>query len=210
MDGNLRSLAEGVGVLVVALCVGCTTEQGELDVDTAPVVETGCGDDLIQAEACDDVFCGDPLVTIGTGGSEFESVNDGDVLSLFFGSNGGSGGYHVFLSVQTEQLCPIVWLEPRLEAQVDGVWHTLYDERLHVLAVRPDAASTEQVYWGIRAPIPCAFWPGDMEREASCGEFQSRYGRVDDLPLRVSVVATDHDGREQIDERYVEASCCGE
>ncbi len=47
MDGNLRSLAEGVGVLVVALCVGCTTEQGELDVDTAPVVETGCGDDAI-------------------------------------------------------------------------------------------------------------------------------------------------------------------
>jgi hypothetical protein len=211
MDWDVRSLTEGVGALLLVLTlVGCPTPDGAWDEEAPPVVETGCGDALVVADACEDVYCGSPEVRLGTGGAEFEDVERDDALPLHFGSNGGSGGYDMFLSVEMERLCPIVWLEPKVEARVDGAWETIYTERLHVLAVRPQEGSSEQVYWGIRAPIPCAFWPDDPSRDATCGTFQSRRGFVNDLPLRVSVSAEDHDGRLDVDEREVVADCCGE
>jgi hypothetical protein len=189
---------------------GCVLGEGELDMAGNATFDGECADgERFESDACDDVYCGGPRAEIGSGGGTFETVEDGDVLPLHFGANGGAGGYHLFLSVQTERLCPILWLEPRIEAEIDGAMTTIYEQRLHVLAVRPDDASSEQSYWGIRAPLPCALWPDDPGRDASCGVFQSRYGHIEDTAVRISVTAEDHSGRAAHDERWIEPECCG-
>lgn len=210
--GRGTSIAAAAAALLFAASVGCVSQSGELDTDTPPVVESECpDDDLVVAEACDDVYCGAPEVTIGAGGSDFQPLGDGAAQRLYFGSNGGTGGYHLFLSVQTEHLCPIVWLEPSVEVETDdGEVHEVYTERLHVLAVRPEENSSRQIYWGIRAPVPCSFWPSDPSRDATCGEDQSRDGHIDDLRVRLSIVAEDHDDRASADERWVDVECCGD
>lgn len=204
--GSIAALAAAGIAWAIAGCVPVGAEVGE----PLSVVEDGCSDDDLHiAESCEDEYCGPPIATIGTGGSEFLPIEDDDALTLYFGSNGGSGGYHLFLSAKTERLCDIVWLEPRVQVYVDGAWETIYEEQLHVLAVRPEEGSSEQLYWGIRATIPCAFWPHSEERN-SCGPFQSRRGFIDDMRVRVSVTATDHDGRTDTDRREVTAACCGD
>lgn len=200
---TIAALAVG---LLLAASSGCVVGTGELGPQAAPAPEAECGDgDLVVAEACDDVFCGPPEVILGSGGAEFEDIDDKDVLDLYFGSQ---GGYHTFLSVQTRGLCPILWLEPRLEVDVDGELHTLYSEDLHVLTVRPEEGSDLQNYPGMRVHVPCAYWPEDPERDASCGENQSRMGHIDQMRVKVSITAEDHDNRAATDERWVDLDCC--
>ncbi len=198
--------AAAFATLLLGAASGCLPERGELDMAGGATIAADCPiADEVVAEACDDVYCGGATVEVGTGGADFETVDEGELLPLHFGSNGGAGGYHLFLSMEAENLCPILWLEPRIEAEVDGRMVTLYSQRLHVLAVRPDQRFSRQGYWGIRAPIPCAFWPDDPERDATCGEFQSRYGHIEDLDIRVSMTVEDHDGRVAQDSRWVNA-----
>ncbi len=203
----IRVAALALGLLAAG---GCDPTLGGDDDDGGGLpVPADCPDEAVYEPAsCDDVFCGPPEVRLGTGGAAFEPLDDGGRVDVVFGPQ---GGYHVFLSAEMEQLCPIVFLETRLEVTIDGAPHTLFEQTRHVQAVRPDpTASSRQQYWGIQGVIPCNLYPDDPDHDLPCGTFRSRLGHIEDFALRVSLSAEDHDGRRSTAVRTVQPVCCTE
>lgn len=174
-----------------------------------PAIPEGCADeDLVVAEACDDIHCGDPVVRFGTGGSEFEPLAEGDEVELWFGAQ---GGYHIFVSTEMEQLCDIVFLETTMEVDYRGELREIFSQTRHVQAVRDDPeSSARQQYWGIQAFVPCNFWPNDPNHDPSCGPFTSRSGHLDEYEVVITVTAEDHDERTVEDRKRLQPVCCNE
>lgn len=196
-------------LLLALLLVGCDPALGDDDDGTGPPVPTDCPDeDLHVAEACDDTYCGDPIVRLGTGGATFEPLSEGGDLDVYFGPQ---GGYHLFLSAEMERLCPIVFLDTTMEIQLDGERHTIFDQRRHVQAVRPtpDESSVQQ-YWGIQGIVPCNLYPDDLDHDQPCGTFRSRLGHIEDFEVTVTLRAEDHDGRVSSDIKTLQPVCCSE
>ncbi len=171
-----------------------------------------CPDELIRvAEACDDVHCGEPVVQVGTGGSQFVSFDEGTVDVEFGISQGGGGGYHMWFSALMEGLCPIVFLDLTLETEIHGQPVEIATLTRHVQGLRTEPeASSEQVYWGLQVFPPCELWPDDPdpEHEPDCGTFQSRVGHIEDLEITVTLNAEDHDGRIATDVQVLQPVCC--
>lgn len=162
------------------------------------------------AEACDDVHPCASVVELGTGGSEFEPLDGGELPVEFGLINGAGGGYHFWVSARTRGLCPIVWLGVDVQAEIHGEPRSIASASRHVQMVRePGSPGSEQLYWGVRLFPPCELWPEDPEHGASCGTFQSRLGYLQDFELTVTLTVEDHDGRRGSDVRTLQPICCG-
>lgn len=187
----------GLWVLGAALA-GCEPNGG----DCADRVEA-------MAENCDDVFCGDPVVDIGVGGSSHEPVEDGQTVQI---TEGPQGGYHVFVSLQSEQLCPVVFVRPTVTMLADPEV-VLFETQRHVQAVRsePDEP-TRQSFWGITAFVPCEYWPRPWRKGAPdiCSDAQPGgwMAHVEDFGLRIELEVEDHGGRVAHDMVEVQPVCC--
>ncbi len=188
-------------VLLLAACGPVGPGGGPGD---PPIPEDCADEDLVQAESCDDIHCGDPVVRFGSGGSQFEPIEDGSAVDLWFGQQ---GGYHIFVSTEMEQLCDIVFLDTTMQIDYEGELREIFSQTRHVQAVRSEE-STVQQYWGIQAFVPCNFWPNDDQNDPSCGAFTSRSGFIDEHEIVITVTAEDHDGRIAEDSKRLQPDCC--
>ena len=186
---------------------GCGPALGDDD-DVLPVPEDCPDEDLYPAVSCEDTYCGAPAVRLGTGGSDFMPLSDGGELDVYFGPQ---GGYHMFLSAEMEQLCPIVFLELTMDVYVDGRRHEFFNQTRHVQAVRPlpDQSSLQQ-YWGIQGLVDCNLYPDDPDHDLACGTFRSRVGHIEDFEVTITLRAEDHDGRMASEIKTVQPVCCSE
>jgi hypothetical protein len=159
----------------------------------------------VRAEACDDVFCGDPVVRVGTGGSAYEAVAEGDDVAIVYGAQ---GGYHIFLSAEMENLCPVVFLDIGIDAvDSDGNRVPVHSQERHVQAVRFGGEGiSAQHYWGILGYLPCDYYPAERNkfRRVNCGwESGVPPHPITQEDAILWVEARDHDGRVATDEVWV-------
>ncbi len=173
-------------------------------------------DDPVVAEACDDEFCGDPIVRAATGDApeRFALLGAEPRAGIHFGSQ---GGYHIYGGMETENLCSVVFLTFRLlvapDATIPAEEHTeiLRDQR-HIQALRCDRLTEPsmgtgvtaefcedrpslQRWWGAELRFSCAYWPldNDPNHQPFCGE--EAVGHIEDMHVLLEVVARDHDER---------------
>jgi len=193
------------------LLLGCEDCPLPGDNDGGPPVPEECPEeDLFVAEACNDqVFCGEPIVRVGTGGSEFQAVLDEEDVPIWYGTQ---GGYHVFFSAEMENLCPVVFLRVKMYLDPgDGSLELLHEQERHVQAVRvePDVSS-KQWYWGINGFLPCEYWPDDPDNSPNCPEGPGSVGHLDDFEIVMEIEAEDHNERVAVDQKRVQPTCCNE
>ena len=160
------------------------------------------------AEACgDEEYCGDPVARFGTGGTSFEPIEDGQDVPIWYGSQ---GGYHVFYSVEMENLCPVVFVRiSMLLDPGDGELIAVHEQERHVQAVRlQPQTSSLQSYWGVNGFLPCEYWPDDPDHSPACPEGAGSLGHLEDYEIVMRVESEDHNGRIAIDEKRVQPVCC--
>lgn len=208
-----HSLMFGLSLLLLPNC-GTPTD----DDDSGPPVPEDCAeDDLYEAVACGQTFCGAPTVEGGTGASTFEALQEGDEVTVRFGAQ---GGYHIDLTAEMYNLCPIVYLVPTMYVDPgDGNLVEIFTQNRHVQALRIDPNETsQQQFWGIRGFVPCEYWPDDPENNLECGNgAQGSAGHIEDLDVVIKMEAWDHnegpDGEQKVryavDEIRVDPVCCG-
>ncbi|HCP48382.1 MAG TPA: hypothetical protein DIU15_20255 [Deltaproteobacteria bacterium] len=200
-----------VALLSFLLLLGCEDcPVAADDDDTLPLPEECSEEDLFVAEACNDqVFCGDPIVRVGTGGSEFQMVLDDADMPIWYGTQ---GGYHVFFSAEMENLCPVVFLRIKMYLDPgDGELVLLHDQERHVQAVRIEPeVSSRQWYWGINGFLPCEYWPNDPNNSPNCPEGSGSQGHLEDYEIVMEIEAEDHNQRIAIDQKRVQPFCCNE
>jgi hypothetical protein len=205
----------GVRWVALAAAVGATGLLVACSDGSTGTVEPpdGCPDeDLFEAEACDETYCGDPVVSVGVGGSSHEPVDDGQTVPVWFGSQ---GGFHINISVETENLCPVVFLRAAMDVRDPGTdeWTEVFQQERHVQAVRPAVDDSMQQYWGIQGFVPCEYWPeyiseSNPDEPVNCGETTSTMGHIDDKEVRIRLEAEDHNGRIGNTEVEVDPECC--
>jgi hypothetical protein len=105
---------------------------------------SGTGDDGTTGTGCG---AEDYFVEIGTGEFQYESLADGDVVTMI---HGPQGGWHVWTSVVTHGSEPEVRIRPAIEAPDLGIRVTDPDLESFVALVYDDAAC-EGTHWGERA-----------------------------------------------------------
>jgi hypothetical protein len=190
--------------------IGCAGPGG-------PPVPEDCSDaDYFEAEACDEAYCGEPVVRMGVGRDEHVPAADGDSVTLVYGTQ---GGFHLDASVEMENLCPVVFLRLGLDVREPGAteWREAWADERHVQTVRPEPTlSSRQVLWGGQATPPCEHYPeydppgkrrvpptclGDPERTGS-------EGRLDELEVRLRYEAEDHNGRLGRAAVELDVDCC--
>ncbi len=171
----------------------------------------GCCSDadtfVSEAPACEDSFCGDPSVQVGSGATGYEALAENATVDLVFGPQ---GGYHIDVSARMDGLCPIVSINVTL-LDVDG--NELSFEEHRVQAVR-DGTGTVQDYWGLTALLPCGYWPVDGPYEgddpASCPDGVGLDGQLVGNVATLIVEAEDDNGRVGTGRAAVIATCCRE
>jgi hypothetical protein len=159
--------------------------------------------------ACAETFCGEPLVDVGTGASGWEAVTAGAALPV---NQGPQGGYHVDVAVRTENLCAVVYVDYGIDAVLgDGSRTPVYvaENPRHVQAVRQGGEDGSlQVYWGLRAFIPCEWWPDQDEGGWDC-EGEGSAGRIEGQPAVIWAEVWDHnEGRIGEAELEIQPECC--
>ena len=168
-----------------------------------------CSDgELYVAEACgDEEYCGEPTVQVGTGGASFESIQEGQDVPIWYGSQ---GGYHVFYSVEMENLCPVVFVRiSMLLDPGDGNLIEVHAQERHVQAVRlQPQTSSVQSYWGVNGFLPCEYWPLDPDNTPACAGGAGSAGHLEDYEIVMRAEVEDHNGRIAIDEKRVQPVCC--
>ncbi|MEE2828586.1 MAG: hypothetical protein VX498_05330 [Myxococcota bacterium] len=199
----LQSIAAGSLAL---LLLGC--EGGDDDDDLPP---PDCPDgELFEATACDEVYCGEPVAQIGTGTSGYEALTDGQEVPIWFGAQ---GGYHIDITVEMNNFCPIVFLRPSLwlDSGDGSELIEIFDQNRHVQAVRVEpTVSPLQQFWGIRGFVPCEHWPDDPDRELSCGSGAGSEGHLEDFVVEIRMEVEDHNGRLASDTKRVQPVCCND
>ena len=221
---------------VVLGLLGCPTagpgdvDVGDDDDDAAPDDDDSAADDddsaaddddddcpePYEAEACAELFCGPPTVEVGTGTDGFEPLKEGTLVPVVYGPQ---GGYHIDMTAEMTNLCPIVYLEPSvyLDPGDGGELVQLFTQLRHIQALRaePDKSSLQH-FWGIRGFVPCAYWPDDPNHDLECGGGAGSAGRIEDFEVVLKMEAWDHSvgpaGEEQYrygaGERRVQPYCC--
>ena len=209
----LRLLLLACVASLTALSVGCEPVPDDDDVTS---IEDCPEDQLYYAEACDQTYCGEPKVHVGTGVTAFEAVEENEQVPIWYGSQ---GGYHLDITVEMLNLCPIVFLRPYFEVVPnDGSEpYEVFSQNRHVQAVRvePDV-SPRQHFWGIRAFIPCEHWPDDPNHDLDCPEGRGSAGHLETFDAIIGVEAWDHNmldddvtpARYGSDRRTVDPYCC--
>ena len=204
-------------VLLLLLVVPCAA----LTVGCEPAADDDeCPDELLFTspdDICGETYCGAPVVTVGGGTTGFEAVQEGQEVPIWYGTQ---GGYHLDISVEMNNLCPIVFLRPYFEVVPhDGSEpYEVFSQNRHVQAVRvePDVSPRQQ-FWGIRAFVPCEHWPDDPDHDLECVEGRGSAGFLEDFDAIIGVEAWDHhfedDGETPIryghDRLQVDPFCCG-
>lgn len=212
----VASARSGRGVLLAAALLGGAACEPDPD----PPSDCPDGELFVSdPEHCEETWCGDPVLEAGTGNASRHaelSGDDGEPVPIV---RGPQGGYHLWVSVATERLCPVIFVRPRLFASdaIGGAETLIYESQLHVQAVRPQPGDIEyqeghpswQAYWGIRGNVPCEFWPDDREDDPpSCGEAQSSLGYIEDFAVRLEIEAEDHNGRVAVSSSWIQPECC--
>jgi hypothetical protein len=168
-----------------------------------------CSDeDVYVAEACgDEEYCGAATVQVGTGGASFESIEEGQDVPIWYGSQ---GGYHVFYSVEMENLCPVVFVRiSMLLDPGDGNLIEVHTQERHVQAVRlQPQSSSVQSYWGVNGFLPCEYWPLDPDNAPACTGGAGSSGHLEDYEIVMRAEVEDHNGRIALDEKRVQPVCC--
>jgi hypothetical protein len=202
-------------LLPVLLLLGAACEPG-------PVPPEDCPDEDLYTsnpEHCAEIWCGDPVLEAGTGTASQHTAlsgTDGEVIPIV---QGPQAGYHLWMSLRTERLCPVMFVRPRLYVAqtIGGAETPMYDTQLHIQAVRPQSGEPEyedehpslQTYWGIRGNVPCEWWPNNPADGApSCGPDQSTSGYLEDFAVRLEIEAEDHNGRVAVASQWVQPECC--
>ncbi len=190
-----------LALLLLLVLMACDTPgDGDDDIPCSAA-------DYFEAEACEEAYCGPAAVRIGMGASGFESLESGQEVPIWYGSQ---GGYHLSYSVEMENLCPIVFVRINLLIDPgDGSLVSLHEQERHVQAYRaPGGDSSLQSYWGINGFVPCEYWPFDADNEPSCAEGAGSSGHLEDFEVVMRVEVEDHSGRMATDERRVQPVCC--
>ncbi len=173
----------------------------------------GCcpSDDVFQSTAggCDDSFCGEPTLIVGTGTAGYEPLADGAEVATVFGPQ---GGYHIDTTATMDGLCPIVRIGVVLEAvDANGDRIELFSQDQRVQAVR-EGAGTVQEYWGLQAFVPCEYWPDgphdDQVNPPECPDGTGQAGHIDEMEAYLIVTATDDNDRTATGEARVQPTCC--
>ena len=206
--------------IVRALLLLLVVPPAALTVGCEPVDDDDCPDDLLwvsPGDVCGETYCGEPVVKVGGGISGHEGLEEGQEVPIWYGTQ---GGYHLDISVEMDNLCPVVFLRPYFEVvpHDGGEPYEVFSQNRHVQAVRvePDVSPRQQ-FWGIRAFVPCEHWPDDPDHDLECAEGRGSAGFLEDFDVIIGVEAWDHhteaDGetptRYGHDSRQVDPSCCG-
>ena len=198
----LRSIAASSLVVLLLSC-----SSGDDDDLTPPDCSNG---ELFDAIACDEVYCGGPVARIGTGPNAYEPLSDEQEVPIWFGAQ---GGYHIDITVEMDNLCPIVFLRPSmwLDPGDGSPLVQIFDQNRHVQAVRVEpTVSPLQQFWGIRGFVPCEHWPDDPERELTCGKGAGIAGHLEDFEVEIRMEVEDHNGRLASDTKRVQPVCCND
>lgn len=190
----------------ITILAGC---PGGDDDDLTP--PTDCSpEELFDATACDEKYCGLPTVEIGGGANGYEALDDGDDVPIWYGAQ---GGYHIDISVEMDNFCPIVFLRPSMwiDPGDGGDMVQIFDQNRHVQAVRVEPyVSPLQQFWGIRAFVPCEHWPDDPDRELECSNGAGSEGHLEEFEIELRIEVEDHNGRVASDTKRVQPTCCNE
>jgi len=196
-----------IASLVVLLGLsGCGEPQD--DDDTTGNCSSG---DPFDATACDEQYCGPAVARIGTGIGGYEPLSDGDEVDIRYGAQ---GGYHIDVTVEMDNFCPIVFLRPQMlvDPGDGGDLIPVFDQNRHVQAVRVEPnESPLQQFWGIRAFVPCEYWPFTPDEPMTgpgCGPDQSSAGMLQDFAIEIRLEVEDHNGRLASDSKLVQPVCC--
>ncbi len=200
---DISRLRQATSLLLVCLFVSLAACAGDDDDSNS------CSDEeLYVAEACEsEEYCGAPIARVGTGGTSFEAVDEGQDVPIWYGSQ---GGYHVFYSVEMENLCPVVFLRISMLVDLgDGDLLEVHEQERHVQAVRLQPQSSSlQSYWGVNGFLPCEYWPLDPDNSPTCSGGAGSAGHLEDYEVVMRVEAEDHNGRIATDEKRVQPVCC--
>lgn len=202
MSRSLLSLMTGL-LLGVAAC----GPPGDDDDLTPPDCTSG---ELFEATACDEIYCGPATAKLGTGASGYEVLDDGDEVPIVFGVQ---GGYHLDITVEMDNFCPIVFLRPSIwrDPGDGGELEQIFDQNRHVQAVRVEPFDSPlQQFWGIRGFVPCEHWPDDPNNELECGNGAGSEGHLEDFEVEIRLEVEDHNGRIASDTKRVQPVCCSE
>jgi len=195
-------------------------DDGSDDDDSAADDDDGADDDdacpdEYEAEACAEVFCNLPTVEVGTGTDGFAPLAEGQAVPIVYGAQ---GGYHVDMTVRMTELCQIVFLQATmyLDPGDGGDLIEVFGQTRHIQAQRQDPDSSVQDFWGIRAFVPCEYFPDDPDHSIECDPGSGSAGHLEDFEIVLKMEAWDHNvgagGEEQVrygsDERRVQPYCC--
>jgi len=203
--GTLGAAGTAAALAAALALTGCEPGIGGPPIGDCPA------EDVFRAADCQQTYCGEPVVRLGSGDTRgHEPVGDGDATPVWFGPQ---GGYHLFVSAEMENLCPVVFLRYRMEAEVRRAGTVLlYEGQRHVQAVRPDPErSSLQRYWNLQAVVPCEWWPDDPDpahEVQDCTHPEAGRRRIEDVAVRLWIEVEDHNGRLASDEALLDPFCC--
>jgi hypothetical protein len=167
--------------------------------------------EFFDATACDEEYCGPAIARLGTGIGGYDLLQDGDEVDIRYGAQ---GGYHIDITVEMDNLCPIVFLRPQMlvDPGDGGDLIPVFDQNRHVQAVRvePNESSLQQ-FWGIRGFVPCEYWPfapDEPKGGPGCGPDQSSAGLLQNFEIEIRLEVEDHNGRMASDSKQLQPVCC--
>ena len=206
MPNTSAGTAGMIASLIVMLGLGACGVSD--DDDTGGNCPSG---ELFDATACDEEYCGPAIARLGTGIGGYEPLSDGDEVDIRYGAQ---GGYHIDVTVEMDNFCPIVFLRPQMlvDPGDGGELIPIFDQNRHVQAVRvePNDSALQQ-FWGIRAFVPCEYWPFGPEEPVigpGCGPDQSTAGMLQNFEIVIRLEVEDHNGRIASDSKQLQPVCC--
>lgn len=164
--------------------------------------------DVFSATSCDEQYCGPAVARLGGGVGDYVPMEDGDTVMVVYGSQ---GGYHIDVTVEMDNFCPIVFIRPSmwLDRGDGSDLISIFDQSRHVQAVRVEPFDSPlQQFWGLRAVVPCENWPDDPEHPIECGGGRGTDGFIEDFEVELRLEVEDHNGRIANDSKRVQPSCC--
>jgi len=184
-----------VGAVLLLLCAsGCADGAPGFPDPLDPLDGVGDGEPY-QAQSCDDIFYGEPVVRLGEGTGGYSYLADGDEIPIGFGGQSGCG-YHVEFGLETENLCPILWIDYQVELLgLDDAVEPIAIDTRHIQFVREAPGSSLQQIWALKIFIPPEHYPTDPPHADQCPPDAGSAGHCDEVDMYVTLTVEDHDGR---------------